>query len=440
MNSEQTMKTASFHNRTTRRGFLRGLGVALPLPHLLQFASAKDASGNLPGSQRMVLISNNLGILPGPFFPQQTGSGYELSPFLKNLAAFRDRFTVFSGLSHPAVSGGHSTENCFLTGAKDPTGSGFRNTISLDQYAVEKMGRQTRFPSLNLGVNIDRGNRSLSWTRDGVLLPAEDKPSALFRKMFVKGSPGEIARRIHKLNEKGSILDALRDDAKHLQKRSGPEDKTRLDQYFTSIRELEKGLSTAEEWEHKAKPTTEYPEPEDILERTRFFPKLDLMLSMVQLALESDSTRIVTLMVDGFATPVFDISDEEKSLTGYHNLSHHGKSIDKIRQLEKIDHRQMISLAQFLQRLCDTREAGHNLLDATTVLYGSNLGDANIHNCDNLPILLAGGGFKHGQHLAFDSRNNTPLCRLFVSMLQNMGIETDSFSSGIGILPGLVPA
>jgi len=421
----------------TRRHFLRGLGVALPLPALLQHSAAQTPQEATQGARRMFLISNNLGVLPTPFFPKQTGRNYTLSPLLKNLEAFRNEFTVFSGLSHPAVSGGHSTENCFLTGAKDPTGSGFRNTISLDQYAVEHLGQRTRFPTLNLGVNIDRGNRSLSWSRDGALLPAEDSPAALFRKMFIQGSPKEIERRMHRLKERGSILDTLRADAKRLQARSGQEDKTRLDQYFTSIRELEAGLSVAGEWETRPKPKTDLAPPKDILDRARFFPKLDLMLRMARLAFESDSTRIITLMVDAFATPVFEIEGEEKSLTGYHNLSHHGQSPEKIRQLEKTDHRQMQSLAALFKSLRDTREPTGTLLDSTLVLYGSNMGDANVHNCDNLPILLAGGRFQHGQHLAFDRHNNQPLSRLFVSMLQQIGIESDQFSSGQGTLPGL---
>ena len=418
-----------------RRHFLRGLGVVLPLPLLQQHSRAQ---ADPPAAQRMLLISNNLGVLPGPFFPQQTGRNYTLSPLLKNLEAFRNNFTVFSGLSHPAVSGGHSTENCFLTGAKDPTGSGFRNTISLDQYAIEHLGQRTRFPTLNLGVNIDRGNRSLSWSRDGALLPAEDKPSALFRKMFIQGSPRETEQRLHRLKERGSILDTLLTDAKRLQARAGKDDKARLDQYFTSIRELEQGLTLAGEWEALPKPMSQQPAPKDILDRAQFFPQFDLMLRMAHLAFESDSTRIVTLMVDAFATPVFEISEEEKSLTGYHNLSHHGQSPEKIRQLEKTDHRQMQTLAGLFKQLHETREPSGTLLDSTMVLYGSNMGDANVHNCDNLPILLAGGKFRHGQHLAFDPRNNQPLCRLYLSMLQQMGIDTNSFSSGQGTLPGLL--
>ncbi|MFT4588242.1 MAG: hypothetical protein ACI8QF_002343 [Limisphaerales bacterium] len=414
-----------------RRRFLRGMGVGMALPMLDCMTTVFGQDATRPQAPRsMLLISNNLGVLPKPFFPSNEGAQYTLSPYLQELKDFRNDFTVFSGLSHPAVSGGHSTENCFLTGAKDPTGSGFRNAISLDQFAVQSLGQQTRFPTLNLGVNIDRANRSLSWTRDGVLLPAEDRPSALFRRMFVQGSKAEVEQRLQQLKERGSILDAVREDMRGFQRRLGANDRERLDQYFTSVRELEEGLHAAEEWEQRAKPSTDREPPKDILDKAKFFEKFQLMLSMAQLALESDSTRIVTLMVDAFATPVFEISDKEKSGTGYHNLSHHGQSKEKIAQLERVDHRQMQVLRELIEQLAAKPAGGRRLLDSSMILYGSNMGDANVHNNDNLPVLLAGGGFKHGQHLAYNGANNTPLCNLYVSMLQRLGIETDEFASG----------
>jgi len=423
---------------SNRRRFLRGLGVGLALPALDCMTPAFGRTGGKPDSpRRMLVVSNNLGVLPKPFFPKGAGAGYELSPYLSELKAFRGDFTVFSGLSHPACVGGHSTENCFLTGAKDPTGSGFRNTISLDQFAVAALGQRTRFPTLNLGVNIDRGNRSLSWTRDGALLPAEDSPARLFRKMFVQGNRSEVERRLHELRERGSILDAVRDDMRRFQAKLGADDRERLDQYFTSVRELEGRLHTAGEWEKKPKPTTTLEPPEDILDKSKFFEKFQLMLSMASLAVESDSTRIVTLMVDAFATPVFEIAEDLRSLNGYHNLSHHGQVKAKLAQLEKVDRRQMGLLREALDRLAGIREDDERLLDRTMVLYGSNMGDANTHENTNLPILLAGGGFKHGRHLAFDRKDNTPLCKLFVSMLQQFGVEAEQFSSGAGTLAGL---
>jgi hypothetical protein len=217
----------------------------------------------------------------------------------------------------------------------------------------------------------------------------------------------------------------------------GSSDRSRLDQYLTSVRELEERLAISGEWEQKPKPQTKTTEPKDIADKARFFPKIQLMLDMARLAFESDSTRIITLMVDGFATPVFEIDAQHRTRDGYHNLSHHGQSKEKLAELEKVDLQQMRHLRDLIAALAATPAAGQRLLDHTMVLYGSNLGDANVHNCTNLPILLAGGGFKHGQHLAFDTTHNKPLCNLFVSMLQNMGVESEAFGSSGGTLTGL---
>lgn len=430
------MNTPHITTAIPRRRFLRGLGVTLGLP-LLEQNLTRAAAQTPP--RRMLLISNNLGVLPQHFFPKDKGAGYTLSPYLQELAAFRKDFTIFSGLSHPAVTGGHSTENCFLTAARDPTRSGFRNSISLDQFAAEKLGQQTRFPTLNFGVNIDKANRSLSWSRDGVLLPAEDSPAALFRKMFLQGDATQTAASLKRLQDRGSILDAVRDDISRFQRNLGSTDKSRLDQYLTSVRELEQRLAISGEWEQKPKPQTKTTGPKDIADKAKFFPKIQLMLDMARLAFESDSTRIITLMVDGFATPVFEINDQQRTRDGYHNLSHHGQSKEKLAELEKVDLQQMRHLRELLTVLAATPAAdGTHLLDQTMVLYGSNLGDANVHNCTNLPILLAGGRMKHGGHLAFDSVQNKPLCNLFVTMLQHLGVEAGGFGSSSGTLNELL--
>lgn len=423
----------------SRRSFLRGAGVALALPLLECRASARAGSVKADPPRRMLLISNNLGVLPKLFFPKSSGVDYELSPYLAELSGFRRDFTVFSGLSHPGVVGGHSTENCFLTAARGPTKSGFRNQLSLDQYAAERLGQTTRFPTLNLGVNIDKANRSLSWTRDGVLLPAEDGAAALFRKMFVQGDAAAVARQLRRLEERGSILDTLLDETKQLSRGLGRNDRASLEQYFTSIREIEERLHVAGEWERRPKPTATLPPPVDIDDKKLFFEKFALMLSMAQLAFESDSTRIVTLMVDAFATPAFRLKENQNTTDGYHNLSHHGQAAEKVRQLEDADRRQMVLLRELLQNLADKREGDVRLFDRTLVLYGSNMGDANTHDNTNLPILLAGGGFKHGKHLAFKRDDNTPLSNLFVSLLQRVGVETDTFGSSTGTLTGLEP-
>ena len=418
-----------------RREFMRGAGVALMLP-LLECMRPAAARDRVQPPRRMLLISNNLGVLPEPFFPKAAGTDYDLSPYLRELEPLRDVWTVFSGLSHPGVVGGHSTENCFLTAANGPTRSGFRNSISLDQFAAEQLGQQTRFRTLNLGVNIDKANRSLSWTRDGALLPAEDSPSALFRKMFVQGSQREVSERLAELRLRGSILDAVTSETRTFAKSLGRNDRDRLDQYFTSVRELEERLYVAGEWESRPKPTVDVEAPQDVLDDKRFFERFELMLSMSRLALETDSTRIVTLMVDAFATGVFQIDDHTRSLNGYHNLSHHGHVPAKVSQLEAIDRRQMRLLKKMLTALMGTSEGSQNLLDSTMVLFGSNMGDSNTHDNTNLPILLAGGGFQHGRHLAFDRERNTPLSNLFLSMLRQMGVHQETFGSSTGVLSG----
>ncbi len=422
-----------------RRAFLRGAGVTVALPWLESIAtvSASGQSDAAEPPRRMLLISNNLGVLPGPFFPKTSGIDYEPSPYLSELSDFRNDFTVISGLSHPDVAGGHSTENCFLTAARGPTRSGFRNSISLDQFAAEALGPVTRFSTLNLGVNIDKANRSLAWTRDGALLPAEDSAPALFRRMFVQGEPADVDRQLRRLEERASILDTLLDDARQLKQRLGQDDRARLDQYLTSVREVEHRLHSAREWELRPKPVTDQAFPADIQDQKLFFQKFDLMLSMAQLALESDSTRIVTLMVDAFATPVFQLHEGQQTTDGYHNLSHHGQAAEKVAQLEGADRQQMTLLKKLFQNLAARQHGDRRLLDNTMVLYGSNMGDANTHDNTNLPILLAGGGFRHGQHLALPRDHNQPLCNLFVSLLQRLGIEADEFGSSSGTLTGL---
>jgi len=417
---------------------LHGAGVVLALPVLgCMDTRARAAENNGLQPARMLLISNNLGVLPKPFFPKDAGVDYELSPYLSELTECRNDFTVFSGLSHPDVVGGHSTENCFLTGARRPTSSGFRNSISLDQYAAEFLGPVTRFPTLNLGVNIDKANRSLAWTRDGALLPAEDKASKLFQKMFVQGDKAAVAKQLNRLEERGSILDALLDDARQFQRGLGKSDKRRLDQYLTSVREIEQRLHSARVWQLRQKPTTAQEAPRDISDRKLFFDKFELMLSMAKLALESDSTRIVTLMVDAFATPAFQLHENQNTTRDYHGLSHHGQSPELLEQLDDADRQQMRLVRDTIKHFADLKGGDHRQLDRTMILYGSNMGDSNIHTNTNLPILLAGGGFKHGSHRKFNYENNTPLCNLFVTMLHRMGIEAEAFSSSTGSISEL---
>jgi hypothetical protein len=386
--------------------------------------------------RRMLAICNNLGLLSGGFFPQGAGKDYELSAYLKNLESFRNDFTVFSGVSHPDVDGSHSSEVCFLTAAPHPGNGGFRNSISLDQYMAERIGVKTRFPSLTLGVNVNLGQRSLSWTGSGVMIPCEDSASAVYRHMFLQGTEEEVERQISRLKLGESIMDAVAEHGGRLEQNLGPRDRARLDQYVTGVRDLERRLVLARDWERKPKPKAPEPEPKDPDSNRAYMEKVRLMYDMARLAFETDSTRLITLFLDSSNSPAIDLQGV-KITDGYHNLSHHGKNPSKLEQLTAIDTWHMKLLAELLGKLKPVQENGHTLLDRTMVLYGSNFGDANKHTTTNMPIILAGGGFKHGQHLAFDTNKNYPLPNLFVSMLQRMEIESNRFASSTGTMRGL---
>jgi BMFP domain-containing protein YqiC len=434
----------STHPALSRRKFLRGAGILLTLPLLdamtPAFAAAvrRIAAGATPGGKprRMLGICNNLGLLPEQFFPKESGRDYPLSPYLEVLKEHRNDFTVFSGVSHPDVDGGHPADNCFLTAAPHPGSGGFRNTISLDQYIGERIGHLTRFPSLTLGVNVQQGLRSLSWTGSGVLIPCEEKAAEVFSRMFLQGTKAETEAQVRKLETGQSILDAVAGQAKELQRTVGTRDRDRLDQYFTSVRELEQRMQMSREWERRPKPKVSASVPLDPASPKAYMEKVKLMYDMARLAFETDSTRSVSLLLDSVNSPAIEFGDTKTS-DGYHNLSHHGKSKEKLAQLKTIDEWHMKLLAELFDHLKAVREDGEPLLDRTMILYGSNLGNANTHVTTNMPTIFAGGGFKHGQHLAFDTQHNYPLPNLFVSMLQRMGLETDRFASATGTMRGL---
>lgn len=427
--------------RINRRQLLKGVGVAMALPFLdamTPLSSSRLFAATPPekSPRRMLGICNNLGVLPDRFFPEQSGKGYQLSPYLSELAAHRSDFTVLSGVSHPGVDGSHSSDVSFLTAAPHPGGGGFRNSISLDQYIAREIGHLTRFPSLTLGVNAKQGRRSLSWTQSGVLIPCADKASEVYKQLFLQGTAEEVEKQMRKLQLGESIMDTVADQSKALNRRLGASDRDRLDQYTTAVREVEQRMVKAREWERIPKPTTSVEMPSDPSGSEQYMDKARLMYRMAHLAFESDSTRSVTLLLDSNNSPTIDVDGADIS-DSYHSLSHHGKNDDKLAQLDAIDRSHMRLVGKLLEDLKASKEGSGSLLDQTMVLYGSNFGDASKHITHNMPVLLAGGGFKHDQHLAFDRENNYPLPNLFVSMLQRMDIETDSFASSTGTMRGL---
>ena len=444
-NSTNTSPSAPFvstRQALSRRKFIRNAGIALSLPMLdamrPAFAGyiAKAAASTQSTPRRMLAICNNLGLLSDHFFPKETGFGYQLSPYLEVLKQHRNDFTVFNGVSHPDVDGGHPADNCFLTAAPHPVSGGFRNTISLDQLMAEQIGYQTRFPSFTLGVNVQQGVRSLSWTESGVMIPSDESAAEVFKRMFFQGTAEETREQVRKLELGQSILDTVAGQVNSLQRDLGSGDKERLDQYFTSVRDLEKRMESSKEWEYRPKPKVGAPIPLDPECPSDYMDKVRLMYQVSRLAFQTDSTRVISLLLDSVNSPAIVVNGETVS-DGYHSLSHHGRSEEKLQQLEVIDKFHMKLLDELFADLKSFEEDGETLLDRTMIMYGSNLGNANAHTTLNLPTLFAGGGFKHGQHLAFDTERNYPLPNLFVSMLQRMGIESDEFASSTGTMRGL---
>jgi hypothetical protein len=418
----------------SRRSFLRGAGVCLALPLLEAMRPAFSRAAGVEAPRRLVTIQTNQGIMPHLFFPEKAGRDYELSPYLKLLEPLRSEFTVFSGLSHPGVDGGHSNEVSFLTGAPHPAGAAFRNSISLDQLAAERIGTETQFASLI--VSGSSSERSMSYNRSGVLIPPESDLARLYRTLFVQGTPKQIEARVEDLRAGRSLLDTVRERAKRLEQSVGASDRSRLDQYFTSIRELEGQLLTAESWEQKPKPKVAMAEPKEIKDSAMLITRLRTMYDIIKLALENDSTRVVSI----FIQPLGVISEISGVAHETHSLTHHGNRPEMIEELRKIEEAQFTVFRDFLAGLQGVKNDHSTLLDRTSVLYGTCMGNANGHSNKNWPMLLAGGGFKHGQHLAFDTERNEPIAKLYVSLLQRLGIETDEFSSGKGTISGLAMA
>lgn len=416
------------HPALSRRAFLRGTGVSLALPFLDSMWPRRTLAATATTPKRLVTVCASLGIYGPDFFPKESGLDYTPTPYLDLLKSHRDDLTVFSGLSHPEQSGanGHTSEMTWLTSARHPGLGGFRNTISLDQLVAEKIGFETRYPSLSLGS----GSGSQSYTRGGVMIPADSRPTQIFAKLFLDGTPDEVNRQRQKLREGRSIMDAVRDEAKRFGSRMGAADKEKLEEYFTSVREMEERLVKAEDWVQRPKPRVDAQPPRDITDNADSIGRMTLLFDLVPLALQTDSTRLITILVQGTNSvpPVPGVSID------HHNLSHHGQDPEKIKQLELIERAEFSALNGLITALKQKKEGSGHLLDSTMVLFGSNLGNANAHDTRNLPLLLAGGGFKHGQHRSYNAQDNTPLCNLFVTMLQNMGLETDSFGSSTGTL------
>lgn len=425
------MKTSPYlaQNKTLeRRHFLRGAGgICLGLPFLEAMVpsfrvGARAGQGEEP-PKRFVATCAGLGFHAPFLFPEQEGK-LQSTPYLEILKNHWDQLTLFSGLSHPEQNGnnGHASSLTWLTSAKRPGLAGFKNTISLDQLIARQVGVQTRFPYLSLGTT----SSSLSWTSNGVPIPAEQSPSKLFAAMFVEGTEAQIQAEVNRVRASRSILDTVLGEATRLDKELGSRDREKLDEYLTSVRELEHRLEQSEGWARRPKPKIDADQPRDVQDKNDAINRQKLMYDMIVLALQNDSTRTVTYALGGMNSVPSNIPGVS---TDWHNLSHHGRDDAKIGELKLIEEAEFGAFNGFLDKLSSIREGDRTLLDQTSVLFGSNLGNASSHSWRNLPIIVAGGGYHHQGYVAHDAEDNTHLANLFVQLGQRMGLEIDQFGS-----------
>lgn len=415
------------HRPISRRTALKASGIAVALPLLESMNPAFGREFDPP--KRMVMICNALGFHPPSLFPQTTGLDYENTEYLNLIKKHRRDFTLFSGLSHPDQMGKepHDTELTWLTAARNPGLGGFKNTVSVDQVAANYFGNATRYSSIALSSN---SRKSQSYNSNGVMLPAFDRPSNIFARLFLQEKPREQKLQRQQLAEGRSILDFVSNQRNQLDRRASSKDRRQLDEYFSAIRQAESELTESEAWLDRPKPRVEADSPKDISEAADLVGRARAILSLVPLALQTDSTRVITVVIqDHHAVP-----DIAGVTSGHHQLSHHGQDPAKIKQLKIIEMEILKCFGDFLSQMSQKKEADSRLLDQTSILFGSNLGNANAHDPRNLPIILAGGGYDHGRYVSFDRKRNPPLCNLFVNMLNNVGVETDSFGTSNGKL------
>lgn len=420
----------NFSKSLSRRTFLKGAGAAMALPWLDAMTPAFASSVTSQPPRRFVAFTLALGLHGPNLNPKETGRNYTPSLYLSEVDDLLNDMTVVTGSSHPGVSGGHQAEGSILTGAPYSRNAAFKNSVSLDQYLAKHQGHHTRFPSLVLDIN---GTTSTSYTESGSMIPAEQSPSKVFSQLFIADTPQEQERQIERLKEGRSIMDVVASDVKRVENKLSQGDREKMDQYFTSVRNFEKRLGEAENWAAKPKPNVNAQVPVDIENSDAIIDRKKLMMDVVLLALQTDSTRFITVHLngEGGAVPLEGVDE------GYHSLSHHGLDEDKLDQLTRVETELVRKWGDFVRDLKGAEESDGTLLDSTSVLMTSNLGNGSSHDNRNMPVVLAGGGFKHGQHLAFDKENNYPLPNLFLSILHRHGIYDDKFATSTGTMTGL---
>lgn len=417
-----------------RRFLLQSIGASIALPGLPSLmansvggnSAVQATSGAGVGARRFVAIGNLLGFQQKHFFPETSGRGWEKTTLLEPLLENRKHLTVYRGLDH-GIKGGHFAVHSFLSGVLNSEAQHRENgNVSIDQYLAEEVGGDTRFPSLTVGSEDGiHGGCQIAWTKSGVRVPPVTGPAELFQKLFVNESPERQSRSVGENALQASILDSVLEDANHLARRVNREDKDKLDEYLTSIRDVEKRLELRKRWASQPKPQPPFEQPSN----KNPVADLPLLYELIALALQTDSTRIATLEIGGDFLPQ-DLGIDKS----YHGLSHHGNDEEAIKHLLTLEKYQIEHFGKFLTRLARIEDGERSLLDSTAVVFGSGIGDANSHKNSDLPIILAGGGYAHGEFkkLPTEGSKKVPLCNLFVDIAQRMGVEVDSFGSSSG--------
>ena len=408
----------------SRRNFLKASGICFALPMLESFAEEKKVKVNLDGAKakRLVCIGSNLGYYRKAFYPKEAGKNYKASTLLSFTDQHRKDYTVFSGLDHRSGNG-HGNWDNFLCGP-------VKGKYTLDQMVADKIGHLTKLPSVQLCSGGIPGIQKMSYTKRGIPLPMTDRPSVLYKKMFA--SKDDIARTEYLIKSGKSSLDAVLDETKSLANKVSKNDRKKLAEYYNSVREVEKRMERQQKYLKKGPAKTDYKlPPYDPVAPSLMLESQEIMYDLMALALQTDTTRVMTLFLAGLGQ-VFTL-DGYTLQAGYHALSHHGNDPDMIRDLVKVESEHMKRLNKFLTQLNEKKDVnGQRLLDSTIVLFGTGMGDASVHANNDLPTLVAGGGFKHGKHIRTDrwgNKNAHLLGDLYITLLNQLGLEVDSFAN-----------
>lgn len=437
-----------------RRRFLRGIGATIALPFVESLMPRAIATETPKFPVRMGFLYVPNGVKMDDWTPKETGTKYELPAILKPLAPLRSDLLVLSGLAqdkgrpHGDGAGDHARSAASFLTSSHPvktSGANIRAGISVDQVAAFRVGEATRYGSLELGCekgvlagNCDSGyscaySHAIAWQTPSTPLPTEVNPKQLFERLFAPNGDKDTQKaRAARREMKKSILDFVRDDARDLQGKLGPTDRRKMDEYFESVRDVEKRISKAVVTRPVARPN--YPAPHGVPEDYR--DHLRIMGDLMVLAFQTDLTRICTFMFANEGSnksyPMVGVSE------GHHYLSHHAQDPKKLEKIRQINQFHVDQLAYILQKMKGVKEGDGSLLDHSMIVYGSGLGDGNAHNHDNLPVLLAGNANRTiatGRHIRF--KNETPMANLFLSMLDRMNVHVDNFGDSTGRLKDL---